>query len=511
MKKILFSLIFIGIFTSCHDSFLEEKSYSQISIENSFKTAEDAVMAVNGAYTMLAGENYYDNIYMLLADGPADQMLTEWNNPLDNYVNLNNTNKDVQSFWNAAWKVNAQTNMIMEKVPNIEMDLTLKNRVLGEASFIRALNYFHLVRFFGNIPLITKTTTEVESMKVEQVSSEKIYEQIILDLEFASKNLPEIYEGSDLGRATSWAAKALLAKVYLTMAGYHADPATSELIKGDKENYKKCADLCHEIITSGKFDLFENFADIYENENENIKEDIFSIQYLDGAGGYNGGVGTTKTPRFVPKGSKLAAVEWKTYAVEKMFYENFPNDDRKAATFLVSYLDENDALVTIPSAVLPYPFVRKFLSDIHEGSDKQYKAVDGKDYGDNYIVLRYADVLLMYSEALNDYYGPEYNNGEIENTLYGINKVRKRAGSNAYTLSDCNTDQDVLRTMILDERCWELCFEGHGWFDYVRHGVLIERLLMAGRAINVAQHNYLMPIPFNATQTNKLLKQNNGY
>lgn len=511
MKKIILSIFVIGVCAGCHEQFLEEKSYSQISVENSFKTEEDAIMAVNAAYSLLAGETYYDNTYMLMADGPSDMMLTEWNNPLDNYNNLNNTDDNVKTFWNAAWKVNAQTNLVMERVPAIDMDPVVKNRVLGEASFIRALNYFHLVRFFGNIPLITKTTTNVDEMLVEQVPSDKIYEQIITDLEFACENLPDAYEGADVGRATRWAAKSLLAKVYLTMAGYREDPLTGELVKGDSKYYENTADLCLEVIQSGRFDLFENFADIYEDENENLVEDIFSIQYLDGAGGYSGGVGTTKTPRFVPKGSKLAAVEWKTYAVEKLFYENFPDDDRKAATFLVSYLDENDALVTMPSAILPYPFVRKFLSDIHEGSDKQYKAVDGKDYGDNYIVLRYADVLLMYSEALNELYGPSYNNGTVENTLYGINRVRTRAGSKAYTVADCNDDPDMLRTMILDERCWELCFEGHGWFDYVRHGVLVERLLVAGRATNVAQHNYLMPIPFSARQTNPLLKQNYGY
>lgn len=511
MKKIILCIFIIGMNTACHDSFLEEKSYSQITVENSFKTAEDAVMSVNAAYSLLAGENYYDNVYILLADVASDMLLSEWSNPIDTYNSLSNTNEDVKTFWNAAWKVNAQTNLVLERVPLIDMDEELKKRVLGEASFIRALNYFHLVRFFGNIPLITETTTDISKMNVEQVHSDKIYEQIAKDLEYASKSLPDLYTGTDIGRATKWAAKSLLAKVFLTMAGYRADPATSELQKGDPAYYGLAADLCWEVINSGHYDLFADFADNFDNDKENMVEDIFSIQYLEGAGGYSGGVGTTKTPRFVPKGSGLALVEWKTFAVEKQFYEKFPEDSRKAATFLVSYRDKNDAIVTMPSAVLPYPFVRKYLSDIQEGPDKQFKAVDGKDYGDNYPVIRFADVLLMYSEALNEIYGPAYSKSKVESTLYGINRVRERAGAKEYTSADCNGDPDIMRSLILDERCWELCFEGHGWFDYVRHGVLVDRMILSGRTPSISQHNYLMPIPYVATQTNKQLQQNNGY
>lgn len=515
MKKIIRNIFVLALamsaFSSCHDGFLEEDCYSQITINNSFKTAEDAVMAANAVYSLIATDDYYDDAYILLSDVPSDMLLTEWKKPLDSYNGLANTDKDVKRFWNMAWKVNAQINLSLDKVPAINMDGELKERVLGELKFLRALNYFNLVRLFGSIPKITAPTTDIREMFVKQVPSEEIYNLIVEDLQFAETALPDEYSGNDIGRATKWAATSLLARVYLTRAGYHADPATSELIKGDDQYYRLCADKCLEVINSGKYRLFENFEDNFDNTKENTVEDIFSIQYLDGAGGYNGGVGSSKTPRFVPKGSGLALVEWKAYAVEQDFYDRFPDDSRKKATFLTEYLDKNDALITIPSPTLPYPFAKKYLSDIYEGSTKSFKAVDGKDYGDNYPVIRFADVLLMYSEALNELNGPDYHADEVQNTLYGINLVRNRAGAPLYKTTDFDGDADLFRSKILDERCWELCYEGHGWFDYVRQGVLLEKMLITGRANAIDQHNYLMPIPFDAIQTNKNLIQNNGY
>lgn len=513
MRKYIYLFIVTLIATSCHDNFLQEKSFSQITSQNFFKTADDAVMAVNGVYSLLSGESYYDRDFMYLSDLTTDQMLNEWTNQLDLYNNLQNTEATVGSFWNAAWKINQQCNLTLTRVPDIEMDEILKYRVLGEASFLRALNYFNIVRFFGRVPLITGPTPSIEDMYVEQADRWIIYDQIVDDLKFAEEYLPDEYTGIEIGRATKWAAKSLLAKVYLTMAGFHPDSDTSELEKGDPKNYELAAAKCLEVIKSGRYNLFDDFADIYDNTKENTVEDIFSIQYLEGTGGYNGGVGTTKTPQFVPKGSGLAAVEWKVFAAEKLFYENFPNDYRKEVTFLTSFRDASDAVVTYPSAILPFPKIRKYLSDIHEGPEKNFTAIDGKDYGDNYPVLRYADVLLMYSEALNELYGPSYNKGEIENTLYGINLVRKRAGGPTYvfTTNDFGDDPDMFRAMILDERGWELCYEGHSWFDYTRHGVLLERMLSSGRTPNISQHNYLMPIPYSATSVNPNLKQNAGY
>ena len=503
MKKIILGILITASLTACHDSFLKEYSYSQIAIENSFKTAEDAVMSVNAAYSLLASDDYYDRTYITMSDVSTDMLRSEWVNDLDTYGSLSNTNKEVKAFWGMAWKVNAQTNLVMEKVPGINMDVNLQQRVLGEASFIRALNYFHLVRFFGNIPLVLKTTTNTEEMFVKQVSSDSVYTQIIKDLDFAIQNLPATYEANDLGRATSWAAKSLLAKVYLTMAGMRADPATGELIQGDAKYYEKTVELCQEIIDSGQYDLFANYADVFDNDKENTVEDIFSIQYQEGTGGYDGGVGTSKCPAFVPKGSGLAAVEWKVYAAEKGFYDQFEDrDKRKKVIFLTSYVAKDGSVDEMPSSILPYPFVRKYLSDLHEGTDKQYSAVDGKDYGDNYPVIRYADILLMHSEALNEIEGP------TEKSLYGVNEVRKRAGLPPLSV---NCSDGELRVQILDERCKELCYEGHGWFDYVRHGVLIERMVMSGSALGISQRNYLMPIPFSAIQVNKNLVQNYGY
>ncbi|WP_430809495.1 MULTISPECIES: RagB/SusD family nutrient uptake outer membrane protein [unclassified Carboxylicivirga] len=503
--KLIYSFCVVILLTAfgCEDSFLDEKMYSQLGPANFYKTEADAIAALNGVYDGFQAENYYGRTMWNLADYPTEMHYSFWSDAFDRYTYEDDENKHLYPFWNIAWKINNRANSVIERVPAISFNNEeTKNRIIGEAKFLRALNYFNLVRFFGHIPLITSETTTIdENQFMEQVPRAEVYDQIINDLMYAEENLPVIQE--EACRATQGAAKALLGKVYLTMAGYALNYVSGELEKGDNQYYQLAADKLKEVIDLNVYKLEDIYEDVFDVDNPNGKETVFSVQYMAGTGGWEGGEGNSWTPVWVPKGSGIALVEWKSAGTPIEFFNSYPaGDQRRDASFMTSYIDGNGATIEYPTSPLVAPHLRKFLSDIQEGPDPNFSAIDGKDYGCDFPVLRYADVLLMYSEALNEL--------DAANKTMGINDVRVRAGLEPLTTDD----QETLRQQILQERKWELTGEGHGWFDYVRLGVLLEPGNSNGDRsgyLYPSERNYLYPIPFTAREINRNLDQNFGW
>jgi len=500
-----YSLWILIIFSSvaCEDSFLDEKMYSQLGPANFYKTEADAIAALNGVYDGFQNDSYYGRAMWHLADYPTEMHYGFWSDAFDRYTYEDDENARLYPFWQTAWEINNRANAVIERVPAITFNNEeTKNRIIGEARFLRALNYFNMVRFFGHIPLITSETTSIdENQFMEQVSRDEVYEQIIQDLQYAETNLPEIQE--EAGRATLGAAKALLGKVYLTMAGYALNYTTGELEKGDVQYNQMAADKLKEVIDLNIYKLEPLYEDVFDVDNPTGKEVVFSVQYLAGTGGFEGGEGNSWTPVWVPKGAGIALVEWKSGGTPIEFFDSYPaGDQRRDASFMTSYIDGNGATIEYPTSPLVAPHLRKFLSDIQEGPDPNFSAIDGKDYGCDFPVLRYADVLLMYSEALNEL--------DAANKRIGINEVRVRAGLDPLTTDD----QETLRQQILQERKWELTGEGQGWFDYVRMGVLLEPGNSNGDKAGYlypTQRHYLYPIPFTAMEINQNLDQNFGW
>lgn len=502
--KINIVVIILLTIVSCQDNFLEEEMYSQLGPANFYKTEADAISALNGVYDGFQSNSYYGGAMWTFVDYPTEMHYGFWQNDWDRWTVEDDTKQALYDFWKNAWNLNNRANSVIDRVPNIPFsNEDNKNRIIGEAKFLRALNYFNLVRFFGHIPLITSETKGIdENQFLPQDSREVVYQQIIEDLQFAEINLPE--EQQDAGRATQGAAKALLGKVYLTMAGYALNYETGTLEKGDSNYYQLAADKLKEVIDLNAYALEQNYEDVFDVANPNGKESIFSVQFLQGTGGYEGGEGNSWTPMWVPKGSGIALVTWKTSATPIQFYNSYPvGDVRRDVSFMTSYIDQNGATVSYPTSPLVDPHLRKFLSDIVEGPNPSFSAIDGLDYGCDFPVLRYSDVLLMYSEALNE-------GATGGDPLDGINQVRSRAGIAALAASD----QATLRNEILQERKWELTGEAHGWFDYSRMGVLLETANSLGHKsgyLYPTQRNYLFPIPFTAREINANLIQNFGY
>jgi starch-binding outer membrane protein, SusD/RagB family len=479
IKSYYFLILMLIVLPACHDQFLEEKVFDFISPNNFYNTDRDAIAAVNACYDALQGNAYYGRAFKWIIHFPSDEATNNRGGgtagQLDRFTYFPD-NGFIQDSWNSMYIAINRSNAVLENVPNIEMDETLKARLLGEARFLRALNYFNLVRLWGDVPLVTKETRGLEGLYVTRNPKEEVYQLIIEDLQFAEQNLPASYSNTDKGRATSGAATGLLAKVYLT-----------------REQWNLARDKAKEVIDSGLYGLFDNYADAFAKETKNGIEHLFAIQGTQGFG-EEGTQWTADAVNGGALGLNVPAGGSSTITGEHEFWEEWDkeNDLRYDIVWFNEFI-VNGVVHRYPETTrIDNPHIKKFL---YLGSE-----VTGfRDYPLNYDLLRYADVLLMYSEAENEVNGP------TEAAYSGVNQVRARAGLGPLS----GLSKEELTAAILDERKFELCFEFNRWFDLVRRNLLID--VFAARGVTVEPYRYLFPIPQDDLDRNPNLEQNPGY
>ncbi len=493
--------------TSCTD-FLDENVYTTVETDNFYKTATDLEAGLVAAYSDLQAVGYYDNIIFQVADLSTGMLDTRYTNNVYNRFSTEKDHNQYKTFWESCWIANNSIAHVMTFGPKVDMDEDQKNRVLAEASFLRALNYFNLVRVYGPVPLATKAITSVnDDLYPATQPLDSVYSLIIEDLKFAKQHLSNKEQVLQKGRATKGAAMALLGKVYLTYAGYRKaeDPTTIEV--GDPMYFELAYNELDSLVKghAGNYALFDNYGDMFSNDKENGIEDIFSIQYKQGAlgAGASGGEGSLKQTHWAPQlGITHSAYE--TYRAVPAFYKKFLDaDKRKAVTFLDKFVDIDGIDREYP-ATLTYPYVKKYIRDIREGGIGGFDYASARDGEENTIVLRYADVLLMHSEAVWGKNGKTPSAEAIE----GINTVRRRAGLEDLNIANITTSEAFVNR-LLDEREKELCFEGHGWFDYTRLGQLYERVDI--KTATTANRFYTWPIPALEINKNKNLLQSPGW
>jgi hypothetical protein len=349
----------------------------------------------------------------------------------------------------------------------------LKTRYEAEAKFLRGYFYFNLVRLFGDVQLVTTEFSDPnEGHGIQRTSASKVYEQIISDLSFAEANLPETIGAAEAGRASRWAAKALLGKVYLT-----------------QKNYASAATKLNEVIASGQFNVTANtYAAVFSPSTSFAanKDVILAVQYKSG----NIGQGSNIWNSSIPWGVGLSNTVWgvasgtgdgyfrPTLELEQSYEAG---DLRKAASMATSYQNGS--------------------TTVQERYPVKYRQ-NGIVFGDadvDYPILRYADVLLMYAEALT-----EQNQAAV--AIPFINQVRARAGLAARPTT---LTQDETRLLIEKERRSEFAFEGHRWFDLVRTGRYLP--VMTSKGYATKEFHKLFPIPQRETDLNSSLGQNLGY
>ncbi len=488
--------------------FLEEQDKSNLTPDNYYTLPEHAEAAIAAAYaqTRFIGNDagiFVGNFSMLEAVTGTAKTETGQNSDLNNLFGLvyNGDNLLVRNWWNGLYSVIAQTNLVLDKVPNINpMDQAQKNRILGEARFLRAWAYFYAVRLWGDIPLITKPVADASSPDFypSRTPQETVYNQIVADLTAAESSGLSWTDAS--GRASLGAVKTLLAKVYLTMAGF-------PLNKGNS-HFQLAATKANEVITSTQFSLFPNYADLHDVAKENIGEQIWEIQYL--ASVAANPMQQKLLPNF--KGISAYSDEIGTTVPVNQFYQSYEAGDRRTVDrvgyFYTSYYTEGSGALKNLSA----PYIFKHFDIIANGTS----GVAGTARSDlNWMQLRYAEVLLTYAEAQN-----EIGGGPNAAAWSALKQIRDRATLTTPAIGTFT--QASFREAVWKERWYELCYEGITWFDMVR---LRKAFNMSTKSFvdfvgyafpdngaTLAQKHLLFPLPTDEMRNNPNLKpQNDGY
>ena len=498
MKKSLI-IIMIAAFTlqSCED-FLNKLPWDSIGTESELLES-DAVSLVNSAYQPLQWPKFY-NMRMWTTDIVAGESSVGAGGGTDGIetVQLANftadpSNAAATDIWRGTPGI-LRANLALKVLPETDMDPDLRKRLMAECKFLRAHYYFILVRFFGDVPLRTEPLFAGDSLTIARTPKEKVYSQIIKDTREAIEDLPykAEYDSKNLGRACKEAAECQLAKVYLTLGN----------------NYSEVVTLCQDIEDQG-YDLSKMaYADNWYNPqtgklNQNGPESLFEIQYTgDPAAATSWQNDNDNQSQWLncfmaPRNSNMVGgggYGWQH--VSHAFVSAYEDGDlRKDCTVFYDGCPDFDGIEYDPSWSTTGYNVRKWCvpSSINDKID---------NCPANTVVYRFADVLLMKAEALNE-------QRQTKLAQVPLNKVRARAGLAPVTTED----YAEMKQKIIHERRMELAFEGHRWFDMIRIDggeYAVEFLKSIGKK-NVNKNRLLYPVPQVEIDANPDIKQNNGY
>lgn len=464
------TIIFFG---SCSEDFLDRKPTGTLTAETFFENEEHAILATNAVYSNFRSWEYSGLPYIGATDiisDDADKGSTENDGPflkeIDDFF-FDATNQAFSAIWKGHYQTIARSNLAISRIPDIDMVATLKERLVGEAKFLRAFNYLRLVQWFGDIPLVTTQLTEEQFFTQKRNAKSEIYALIEQDLKDAIAALPEKskYPSNDLGRATKGAAKGILAKLYMI-----------------QKKYAEALTLCEEIIASGEYTLMSNYNQIFTRAGEFGSESMFEI----GAVALQASIaGSGATPYNMVQGVRgVPNLGWGFNRPSDDLIQNYEaGDPRRQATIIYvgEVLPDGLTIVQNNPEILNARFNQKAWVPSHVGL---------QDNGPGNIrLLRYADIILLAAEAANEL-------GQNSKALEYVNLTRKRArGSNTFILKDLTiTDQAELRTAIRKERRSELAMEQNRWFDLQRWGIQSEVMTKLGKPFISNKHE-LFPLP----------------
>ncbi len=492
-------IILLGLCqSSCRENFLDQTDPTRIGTGIFYKNESQLKQALNGVYGQLQG---ITNTAYLFGEFQTDNTTLDFN-PLDRggasgweafeFSTVNSGNGEIANLWNQYYSALYNVNFILERIPEATVADGPKKEVEGQLKFLRAYLYFNLVQYFGDVVLVTKTLANPnDAFDLVRSPQADVYAQIEKDLKEASTLLPAKYTAAaDLGRVTQGAALSLLGKVYLT-----------------RKQYAEAVTTLKQVTMLG-YTLNANYADNFSTARENGPESIFEVQYQ---GDNDLGEWSNFTYVFAPRQSSNAVTGFSTVVPSG---RNIPTNDliasyeegdkRKAASLKTEY--------TLAGKVVQVPYITKFNNP---------HTIAGRT-NDNWPVLRYADVLLMLAEAINEASGP------TAEALGYLNQIRTRAGLAALS----GLTKETFRTAVLKERRLELAFENHRWFDLKRtmtpaqlaafmnaYGAKEKAnptVVRGGVAYNAldyvyTENEYVLPIPAPQILINEKLTQNTGY
>ena len=461
MKAIKYSfLLWLAALTLACDV-LDQEPVSDISSANFFKTANDAEAAIIGCYDGFQGNGFVTMLYVLQPIVASDETFPSRGG---NYTRINtfqvNPNQgDINNLWQVVYSGVHRCNDVIENVPNIS-DPAIedeRDRIMGEAYFLRAYHFWHLTRWWGKIPLPLQTTQSTEGLDIPREELSVVYDQIISDLEEAERLLPA--DVDNRARASKAAARALMARVFL--------------FRNQENDYANALEKTSLILDDDAYALVSgvDFGKIFRVGEQNTAETIFEISVRPNVQLEDQGLDGELVP--APGNRGRIRPEQK---ILDAFAEN-PEDLRIPVT-----------LDTVPDTTTV--FINKWIvGPIDQVENRRLQ-------DPNVVLLRLADVILMHAECLNEL-------GQTQEAIPFLNQIRARAGLESTTA----VSQEEVRQAIMDERFLELAFEGIRWFDLVRWGIAVQEVEELEDPDRI-----LWPIPVREIDLNpNLLPQNPSY
>lgn len=512
VKQLLLVLVVAGLFIGCsEDEFLDVKNENELNSENFFSEIENFDLALNAVYSAtksldLFGQTFYVQTLLAL---PHES--DYWNAQSRNEVTAADGN--VYIAWRGWYRVVARANDVIENAPkfieeNNPNEATVKrlNEIVGQARFFRAFAYFHLVRLWGEstyakdktrlaVPLILKVASTRADMMQPRAAVGEVYTQILQDFEAAEASLPASWDANNIARVDKFAAKGFLGKVYLYM-----------------EDYNKAKTYFEEVINNPRYSLvpFDRYDDLFHGKNEFSSESIFELNYtIDMQQNiWENGLGSGIALPLAPPGRG-----WSNVTPHGVNIARFGDDPRlKIATYA-----PEDIVATAEGEMEP---AGKSQFNYTGHSFRKYVPYDYSVYatnsnsGTNYIIMRLADIYLMYAEVMN-----QLGNDEV--ALEYVNKVRRRAYGFSPDAPQPTVDLAAtgtqLRDIIREERFKELFAEGHRWYDIVRWGIVEQEVLkyndkrVTQGEILFQPKDYYYPIPLQEIDSNENMVPSTGY
>lgn len=514
---------------------LDLEPQDQVTTSTYYKTEEQLRTALNGTYSTLANQFVYGTTGLWGYYDISDEMFYWRTAQTDDLMmyNYSPSNLWITRLWRALYEGVDRANQILANLDNVPLSATARNDIEGQALFLRGYYHFLLVSNWGDVPLRLQPTYSVADVNIPRTPSTQVYEQILEDMKKAEGMVPRISDIGHSGRITKTAVQGILARVCLYMAGYPLK---------DESKYAESLQWANKVITpddgAPEHSLNPKYSKIFINHMRDvydIKENIWEVEFFgNGIGnpyqnygglGYLNGIQNTNiaygysSAQFAPtlkmyhlynsndvrRDWNIAPFKYQTVATD------LPTDTVKVAHTTLNILDRN---------------VAKWRREYELNMPKHRSQTSA-----NFPVLRYADVLLMAAEAINEIEGPN-------NAFQYINQVRRRAwGGNLITDADLDPDvvfndpvyspKDKFRIEIQNERSRELCFEAIRRNDLIRWGIFIDNMKEVAQDItangvnaykyaaragnNVHPRHRLFPIPLNDMSLNAALTQNPGW
>ncbi|MGV8093078.1 MAG: RagB/SusD family nutrient uptake outer membrane protein [Mangrovibacterium sp.] len=488
MKNLINNIIILGLLIflipGCGEEFLERNHPGDLTLDKLYKTEDDFNAALAGCYQSIMGPAT-TNVY--LGEIPSDNAYVSRYQPsgslpdMDKLV-ISAQNGELDSYWSNNYRTIQRINFLIDQISNADIEKNIRSLIVAEAKFLRAYSYFNLVRVFGGVPLYDRYVELQMMYDVPRAPVEDILDLIIKDLT-ESKNLDSYRASGELtsGRASTVAVKTLLGKVYLW-----------------KKDFSNAETTLADIVSNSGLEL-EDLSVLYDPDNSVNKEIIFSINY-ERTSGFSSPFINTLLPYNSPKGSIYPNIQEEVGSgygmIEPYVAAKFSSNDKRAVYLIDTLIFENLGITDTNI------FSRKYVDLL-----TTFNWLSGS----NTIILRYADVLLMYAEALNE-------NGKTEQAYQYINQVRNRAGIG--NLSGGYSKNQMFQALA-DERQREFLMEGDRWFDLCYRGIdflkqemnayIPHAYLEQNRNIQIRDHFILFPVPEQQIEIKPILEQNPGY